>query len=138
MRNIFLITAFFIASLTLLPAQNPLPSVDSILTVKKTDKYEETPPSFPGGEEALLKFLSDNVTYPPKAKKKNITGKVYASFIIEKDGSVSHIKVIKDIGRGCGKEVVRVLNMMPKWNPGYQNNHPVRVRYTIPVGFWLD
>ena len=97
----------------------------------------ETDPEFPGGMEALLKFLSDNIVYPQEAKDNKIEGKVYVSFVVEKDGSINNIKVLRDIGGGCGAEVVRVVKLMPKWKPGMQNGKPVRTQYNLPVNFSL-
>ena len=97
----------------------------------------ETDPEFPGGMEALLKFLSDNIVYPQKAKDNGIEGKVFVSFVIEKDGSISNIKVLRDIGGGCGAEVVRVVKLMPKWKPGMQRGKAVRVQYNLPVQFTI-
>lgn len=100
--------------------------------------YVEKPPSFPGGEAELLKFLQANIKYPPLAKESNIQGRAILSFIVNKRGEIEDIKVIKDIGGGCGKEAVRVVGTMPKWNPGEQNGHPVKVKYTLPVLFRLE
>lgn len=98
----------------------------------------QKPPSFPGGERELLKYLAENIKYPPLARENNIQGSVALSFVIQKDGSVSDVSVLKDIGGGCGKEAVRVVNGMPKWSPGEANGHPVKVRYTLPVRFKLE
>ena len=97
----------------------------------------ETDPQFPGGEKAMQKFLADNIVYPQEAKDNKIEGKVFVSFIVEKDGTISNIKILRDIGGGCGAEVVRVINMMPKWKPGMQKGKPVRVHYNLPVNFSL-
>lgn len=94
-------------------------------------------PSFPGGITAMRKFLADNIVYPSLAKEVGITGIVYLEFIIEKDGSITNIKVLKEINGGCGEEAGRVVNIMPKWKPGKQNGRPVRVKLTIPVKFSL-
>lgn len=90
---------------------------------------------FPGGNQALIEFLSDNIRYPRLAKEKGVSGKVYASFIIEKDGSISNIKIEKDIGDGCAEEVVRIIKLMPKWEPGSNNGKPVRQFFILPVNF---
>lgn len=96
------------------------------------------PPSFPGGERDLLKFLAENIKYPALARENNIQGNVALSFVIGKDGSVTDVAILKDIGGGCGKEAVRVVQAMPKWFPGEANGHTVKVRYTLPVRFKLD
>ena len=95
-------------------------------------------PSFPGGVKAFGEFLARNLKYPEKAKKDKIQGRVYLTFIIEKDGSLSGIKVARGIGSGCDEEAVRVLAKSPKWNPGKQNGKIVRVGYTIPIFFNLE
>lgn len=94
-------------------------------------------PSFPGGFPAMRKFLADNIVYPRLAKEVGITGIVYLEFIIEKDGSITNIVLLKMINGGCDEEAVRVIGIMPKWNPGKQNGIPVRVKLTIPVKFSL-
>lgn len=97
----------------------------------------QKPPTFPGGEHALLKFLADNIQYPPLARENNIQGIVALSFVVSKDGRVTDVSVLKDIGGGCGKEAVRVVQSMPKWSPGEANGHAVKVRFTLPVKFQL-
>ncbi|HOY04421.1 MAG TPA: TonB family protein [Saprospiraceae bacterium] len=98
----------------------------------------QKPPSFPGGEGELMKFLSKNIEYPTLAKENNIQGVVALTFVVGKDGSVSDVQVVKDIGGGCGKEAVRVVKAMPKWVAGEANGNPVKVRFTLPVRFRLD
>jgi protein TonB len=94
-------------------------------------------PSFPGGIEKFYKFLQYNIRYPGEAVTKNVQGKVFISFIVEKDGSLTDIKVVRAIGGGCDEEAVRVMKLSPNWNPGIQNNRPVRVAYTMPISFTL-
>ena len=94
----------------------------------------EQMPEFPGGQEALLKFLHKNLNYPDKTE--HWVGRVIVSFIIEKDGSINpeYTKVIKSIGSTTfDKESLRVIHLMPKWNPGKQRGIPVRVRYNLPI-----
>ncbi|MBP5515767.1 MAG: TonB family protein [Bacteroidales bacterium] len=95
-------------------------------------------PVFPGGVEALYKFLGRNLHYPELARSNNIEGTVVVKFVVEKDGSISNVKVIRDIGGGCGKEAVRLVNAMPKWTPGKWNGKPARCYYTLPVQFELN
>ena len=97
----------------------------------------ENDPEFPGGVEAMYKYLAQNIKYPQLARENNITGKVYVEFVVEKDGSVSNVKVLRDIGGGCGQEAVRVVKSMPKWTPGKQRGKAVRVQYNLPVNFSL-
>ena len=103
----------------------------SMVTVQK-------PPVFPGGEQELLKYLAENIKYPPLARETNIQGTVALSFVIGKDGQVSDIGILKDIGGGCGKEAVRVVQAMPRWTPGEASGYPVKVRFTLPVRFRLQ
>lgn len=98
----------------------------------------QKPPSFPGGDTELMKFLSKNIEYPTLAKENNIQGVVALTFVVGKDGSVNDVQIVKDIGGGCGKEAVRVVKSMPKWIAGEANGNPVKVRFTLPVRFRLD
>ena len=98
----------------------------------------EQMPQFPGGEQALMEFVAKSVVYPEEAKEKNISGRVFVSFVVEKDGSVSNVKVLRGIGGGCDEEAVRVIKSMPKWEPGKMKGKPVRVSYQIPFNFKLD
>ena len=99
--------------------------------------FIEEQASFPGGTEALYKFLRENIKYPPAARENGIEGKVFLKFVVEKDGSVSNVKVMRDIGSGCGAEAVRVVKSMPKWTPGKQRGRAVRSEYSLPVSFSL-
>lgn len=98
----------------------------------------EQDPEFPGGVEALYKYIQSNIKYPQLAKENNITGRVFVTFVVEKDGSVSNVKAARDIGGGCGAEAVRVVKSMPKWKPGKQRGKAVRAAYTLPVNFTLQ
>ena len=98
----------------------------------------EQMPEFPGGDKGFHQFIADNVKYPVEAKEKGIRGIVYVNFIVEPDGSVSDIKVLRGIGSGCDEEAVRVVESMPKFKPGMQNGEAVRVSYTVPVIFRLE
>jgi TonB family protein len=95
-------------------------------------------PQFPGGEQAMMKFVSSNVHYPEEAKEKEISGRVLVGFIVEKDGSVTEVKVLKGIGKLCDEEAVRVVKSMPKWTPGMQDGKPVRVHFQMPFVFKLQ
>lgn len=106
----------------------------------KDKVYEkaEIMPEFPGGEQAMMDFVAKNVTYPKEAMEKEISGRVMVGFIVEKDGSISDVKVVKGIGGGCDEEAVRVVKAMPKWIPGNDKGKPVRVHYTLPLTFKLQ
>jgi periplasmic protein TonB len=97
--------------------------------------FADSMPEFPGGTKALLKFLSTNIKYPENARYSNIEGTVYINFIIDKTGRVSMPEIVKGIGGGCDEEALRVIRKMPVWSPGLQNNHPVNVRFMLPVKF---
>lgn len=105
---------------------------DEVFTVVEED------PEFPGGMEAMYKFIADNLSYPSLAKDNNITGRVFVSFVVEKDGSISNVKTMRDIGGGCGAEACRIIRSMPNWIPGKQRGKIVRVQYTLPVNFNLN
>ena len=92
-------------------------------------------PEFPGGMEALQKFIEDNMQYPRIAAENGIYGKVYITFAIDTDGTVQHPYLLRDIGGGCGAEAIRIVKSMPKWKPGKQNGKPMRVQYNLPVVF---
>jgi protein TonB len=112
----------------------------------------EKMPRFPGCEEVtmtkeerttcansqLLSFLSKNVSYPKLAREANIEGTVVISFVVEKDGQISKAEIRRDIGGGCGREALRVVNQMPKWIPGSQQGQKVRVMFNLPVRFKLQ
>lgn len=96
------------------------------------------PPSFPGGEQELLLYLSKHIRYPEAARIAGLSSQqAVVSFVVNADGSISDLAVLKDPGAGCGKEVLRVVSSMPQWTPGESNGHPVRVRFYLPVRFEL-
>lgn len=95
----------------------------------------ENPPKFPGGMAAFYKFLGENIKYPEQAKKENIQGTVFVSFVIEKDGSVSNVKTVRGLGAGTDQEAERVLGLSPNWVAGTLDGKPVRVKYNIPIKF---
>jgi len=98
----------------------------------------ESMPEFPGGKSALMKYLAQNIKYPPYAKEAGIQGRVFINFVVEKDGSITNVKVLRGIGGGCDEEAVRVVKAMPKWKPGMQRGKPVRVSFNLPVKFTLQ
>jgi TonB family protein len=101
-------------------------------------KVVETMPSFPGGQDAMIKYIIDNMKYPEEAKKNNIQGTVFMTFVTETDGSVTNVKVLRGIGGGCDEEGVRVVSSMPKWNPGKEKGQFVRVQFNLPLKFKLE
>lgn len=98
----------------------------------------ETMPYFPGGRELLLKYLAANIKYPASAVKGKKEGRVIVTFIVQKDGSITHAKIAKSINPELDAEALRVVKGMPKWTPGTQNGKPVNVKYTVPVKFSLQ
>ena len=98
----------------------------------------EQMPSFPGGMEALMKFISENVKYPKEAEEKGLQGRVVVRYIIEKDGSISEVEIAKSVNEYLDAEAIRVVNAMPKWIPGKQKGENVRVKFTIPITFRLS
>lgn len=100
-------------------------------------EFLEEMPEFPGGQAAMMKWLSENVKYPAIATENNIQGRVMVSFVVERDGSISNVKVVRGVDPSLDKEAVRLINDMPKWKPGMQTGKPVRARFNIPVTFKL-
>lgn len=98
----------------------------------------EKEPEFAGGIEKFYKYLQNNIHYPAIAKENNVQGKVFVSFVVERDGTLTDVKVARSLGSGCDEEAVRVLRASPKWKPGIQNGRPVRVAYTMPISFALQ
>ncbi len=98
----------------------------------------ENMPEFPGGDAGLMKYIQNNVKYPPIAKEYNITGKVYVSFIVDKSGSVTDVKIVRGVDKSLDAEAVRVVKSLPKYKPGKQRGNAVRVMFTIPINFTLN
>ena len=101
-------------------------------------KIVEEMPSFPGGEAKLMEFVGKNIKYPQIARETGIQGRVFVNFVVEPDGSVSNVSVLRGIGGGCDEEAMRVVKSMPKWKPGKQRGKAVRVQYMLPVNFRLQ
>ena len=109
----------------------------------KVEEYKvfevvEQMPSFPGGDVALMQYLSKNIKYPPVAEEMGIQGRVICTFVVERDGGVSDIRIAKSVDPSLDKEAIRVISTMPKWIPGRQNGQSVRVKFTLPVTFRLQ
>ena len=120
-------------------------SLNSVTTVnEEAEEIEEeiftvveTQPQFPGGEDSLYNFIYSNLRYPQSAMRYKLEGRVFITFVVEKDGSITNVKIKRDIGGGCGHEAKRVVEMMPKWIPGKQNGKPVKVQFNLPIIFKL-
>ena len=97
----------------------------------------EDMPAFPGGEEEMFNYLSHNINYPLIAKQTGIQGTVHLTFVVETDGSISNVSILRGIGGGCDQEAMRVVKSMPTWTPGNQQGRPVRVQFNLPVKFVL-
>jgi periplasmic protein TonB len=100
--------------------------------------YVQEPPAFPGGDLARKSFIQRNLKYPQLALQNKIQGIVYASFVVEKDGSITSIKILQGIGAGCDDEALRVVRLMPKWKAGKRQGHEVRVQLIMPLNFILQ
>jgi protein TonB len=142
MKRTLLICSIFFWALTIKAQTKDSPPsidikepIDSVI-VKKSQK--EIEPGYPGGMSAFYHYIYDNLKYPDKARKKNIQGKVLISFVIEKDGSLVDIKVLKGVASDIDAEAIRLIKESPKWKPGIQNGQPVRVQYSMPIDFSLD
>lgn len=114
------------------------PQTDTTKKKKTWDCMPETMPQFPGGKLMLMKYLADNIKYPASSVKAKKQGRVVVTFIVQKDGSVTHAKIAKSIDPELDAEALRIVKGMPKWTPGTQNGKPVSVRYMVPVKFSLQ
>jgi TonB family protein len=98
--------------------------------------FAEVEPQFPGGEEAMKKFISENLKYPTDGT--HTTGTVYVQFVVRSDGSLTDITVLKGVAKSLDEEAVRIISVMPKWIPGSQNGKVIAVRYQIPIRFYIE
>jgi protein TonB len=119
------------------PATPEAPPVIATTEPEPPTILVEVWPAFPGGEEEMMRYLSRNVLYPELARESGIAGTVILEFVVEKDGSITGIKVVRGIGGGCDEAAVRAVKMMPRWTPGTQQGNPVRVQFHLPVRFTL-
>jgi len=127
LKSILLVLVCFISLTTI--AQNQTDNDTTIYSV--VDEM----PQFPGGDSAMVAYLTHNLHYPQTEKEKGIQGKVFVGFVVEKDGIISNVEVKKGIGEECDAEAVRVIKEMPTWNPGKQNSECVRVSLVLPINF---
>ncbi len=117
---------------------------DMVITepeAEETDEpviFAEKQPEFPGGISAFYAYVAQNVNYPKPAIRQGVSGKVFVQFVIDRDGSLSGLEVVKGIGAGCDEEALRVVRNSPLWNPGKQRGKPVRVRMVVPISFQLQ
>ena len=120
---------------TVAPPPPPAPKPE--VATKVFDVVEEMP-SFPGGQGALMQYLASNIKYPVVAQENGVQGRVIVSFVVERDGSISDVKVARSVDPSLDREAQRVVKSMPRWSPGKQNGSTVRVKYTVPVVFRLQ
>ena len=127
-------------------AQSESPANEGIEGIKGTPINDSTVvytyvgewPSFPGGNQARNKFLADNINYPRAAEKKGIEGRVIIAFIIEKDGTITNVELLKGVEASLDEEAMRVVKLMPRWNPGKNNGEPVRTKHKVDVVYKLE
>jgi protein TonB len=130
-RFLFVLVVFMLTK-NITHAQNNT-SNDSIYNFENLDKE----PVFNEGNGDLNEFIKKNIMYPKQSRKDQIEGKVYVQFVIEKNGKVTNIKILKGLNEDCNKEVIRIVDKMPRWKPGEKNNQPVRTFFNLPVKFSL-
>ena len=149
MKRILTISVFTISFVSAY-SQNPPVQPPPPTPVEEVFQKVEEMPRFPGCEnqsekkrktcadKLMLSFMFKNIRYPKEASRDSTEGTVVAQFIVEKDGTLTEKKIVRKVGSGCDEEVIRVIDMMPLWEPGRQSGKPVRVRYTLPVKFKLN
>jgi TonB family protein len=106
--------------------------------IKDAYVVPEDMPQFPGGEEARIKYMADNIKYPENALKNGINGRVFITFVVEKDGSITGVEMLRGFDKECDAEAMRVVKMMPNWTPGRVKGQPVRTVFNMPISFKLD
>ena len=111
--------------------------VEEPVITEEVISFVDDMPEFPGGEQAMMKYIGQNTKYPQKAMDAGIQGRVYVTFVVERDGQITGVKVLRGIGGGCDEEAVRVVKSMPRWEPGKDNGKPVRVKFNLPIIFRL-
>ena len=118
--------------------KEPEPVVEKKPEPEKIFVAVEQPAEFPGGQAAMMKWLSNNIRYPEAAQQNGISGRVVVKFVVERDGSVSSPTIVKGVDRDLDQEALRVVKRMPKWQPGKNNGQPVRSYFNLPVTFRLQ
>ncbi len=110
-----------------------IPAPDPNMTLNVAEKM----PAFPGGEDAMIRYLKTQLRYPARAINQSVEGTVYVQFVVNALGKISNVKILKGLGAGCDAEAMRVIKSMPNWSPGMQSGHAVNVEFVIPVQFEL-
>lgn len=131
-RFLLLLSAIFLTNIAFCQNEVKVSDDDAIFFVV------EVQPEFPGGLDSMYAYIQKNLVYPEKAKAEGIEGRVFITFTIEKDGSVSNVKILRGIGGGCDEAAKEVVEKMPKWKPGTQRGKPVRVQFNLPIKFELE
>lgn len=130
-RFLLLLSAIFLTNIAFCQDEVKVSDDEAIFFVV------EVQPEFPGGLDSMYAYIQKNLIYPEKAKAEGIEGRVFITFTIEKDGSVSNVKILRGIGGGCDEAAKEVVEKMPKWKPGKQRGKPVRFQFTLPIKFEL-
>ena len=131
MKKLIIMSLMALLGLTTVSAQKTVVAQKN----QKVFDVVEQMPEYPGGIQALFEYLQQNVKYPEDAVKQKIEGRVIATFVVETDGSINNVEVVKPAFPSLDAEAVRVLSAMPKWTPGMQSGKVVRVKYTVPINF---
>ena len=114
--------------------EKPQPAVTETEAIQDSIyRVTEVMPQYPGGPNEMMKYLQENIKYPQSAKDNKIEGRVFVTFVVEKDGSITNATVLRGIDKECDAEALRVVSSMPKWNPGQQDGKNVRTQFTIPI-----
>lgn len=137
MKKLVLLLSIITISLSAFTQETSVPCTTDDTSADPVYVAVDTMPSFPGGNMARVKFLQDNMHFPDLAREKRIQGTVYVTFIVEKDGKVSNVRILSGIGGGCDEESMRVVKLLPPWNPGKCGNNPVRVQMNMPLKYTL-
>lgn len=130
-RLALLLSAIFLTNMAFCQEEKKV-SVDDEVFVVAEEQAE-----FPGGVDSMFAYIHKNLKYPELAKEKGIQGRVFVQFVIEKDGSISNVKILRGIGGGCDEAAMEMIKNMPKWKPGKQRGKPVRFQYVLPIKFEL-
>ena len=120
------------------PVKEEVKVVEAAPVEEQIFQVVEQNPEFPGGMAALGQYLGKNLKYPAAASRANVSGRVFLTFVVNTDGSIQDIQVLKGLGFGCDEEAQRVVKGMPKWKPGKQSGRNVRVKYNLPISFVLE
>ena len=131
-RFLLLLSAILLTNMAFCQEEKKV-SVDDEVFVVVEEQAE-----FPGGLDSMYAYIHKNLKYPELAKEKGIEGRVFVNFIIEKDGSISNVKILRGIGGGCEEAAVEMVKNMPKWKPGKQRGKPVRFQFNLPIKFELE